>query len=43
MKEVPKITDMDFMGANKTRMVISESAMVNETALVEVVHQAKCN
>ena len=31
------------MGANKTRMVISESAMVKETALFEVVHQANCN
>ena len=43
LKEVPKIADMDFMGANKTRIVISESAMVKETAAFEVVHQAKCN
>ena len=31
------------MGANKIRIVISESAMVKETAAFEVVHQAKCN
>ena len=43
LKEVPKIADMDFMGANKTRIVISESAMAKETAAFEVVHQAKCN
>ena len=43
LKEVPKIADMDFMGANKTRTVISESAMVKETAAFEVVHQAKCS
>ena len=34
---------MDFTGANKTRIVISESAMVKETAAFEVVHQAKSN
>ena len=34
---------MAFMGANKTQIVISESAMVKETAAFEVVHQAKCN
>ena len=43
MKEVSKIAYMDFTGANKTRIVISESAMVKETAAFEVVHQAKCN
>ena len=43
LKEIPKIADMDFMGANKTRIVISESAMAKETAAFEVVHQAKCN
>ena len=43
LKEVPKIADMDFMGANKTRMVISESAMVKKAAVFELVHQAKCN
>ena len=43
LKEVPKIADIDFVGANKTRIVISESAMVKETAAFEVVHQAKCN
>ena len=34
---------MDFMGANKTRIVISESAMVKENVAFEAVHQAKCN
>ena len=34
---------MDFTGANKTRIVISESAMLKETVAFEVVHQAKCN
>ena len=43
LKEVPKIADMDFMGANETRIVISESEMVKEIAAFEVVHQAKCN
>ena len=43
MKEVPKIADMGFMGANKTRIVISESAMVKDNAAFDVVHQAKCN
>ena len=31
------------MGANKTRIVISESAMVKETAAFEVMDQTKCN
>ena len=39
---IVEIADMDFIGANKTRIVISESAMVKETAGFEVVHQAKC-
>ena len=39
---IVEIANMDFMGANKTRIVISESAMVKETAAFEVVHQAKC-
>ena len=43
LKEVPKIADMDFIGANKTRIVISESTMVKEAAVFEVVYQAKCN
>ena len=30
------------MGTNKTRIVISESAIVKETAAFEVVHQATC-
>ena len=34
---------MDFMGANKTRIVISESATVKENAAFEVVHQVKCS
>ena len=34
---------MGFMGANKTQIIISKSAMVKETAAFEVVHQAKCN
>ena len=34
---------MAFMGANKNQIVISESAMVKETAAFEVGHQAKCN
>ena len=29
---------MDFMGANKTRIVMSKSAMVKETAAFEVAH-----
>ena len=37
LKEVPKIADKDFMGANKTRMVISESAMVKKAAAFELV------
>ena len=35
MKEVPKIADMDFMGAKKTRIVISESAMMKETFFLD--------
>ena len=34
---------MNFIGANKTLMVISEKAMVKETAAFEVIHEAKCN
>ena len=34
---------MNFMGANKTWIVLSEKAMVKETAAFEVIHQAKCN
>ena len=34
---------MDFMGANKTQIAISESPMAKKTAVFEVVHQAKCN
>ena len=34
---------MDFTGSNTTPIVISESAMVKETAAFEVVHQTKCN
>ena len=34
---------MDFMGANKTQIVISEIAMVKQTATFDVVHQAKFN
>ena len=43
MKEAPKNANMDFMGANKTRIVNSESAMGKDTAAFEVVQQAKCN
>ena len=43
LKEVSKTADMDFMGASNTRIVISESAMVKETAAFELVHQSKCN
>ena len=31
LEEVPNIADMDFMGARKTRIVISESAVVKKT------------
>ena len=31
---------MDFMSTKKTRIVISESAIVKETTAFEVVHQA---
>ena len=34
---------MDFIGANITRIVISETAKVKETAAFEVIHQGKCN
>ena len=34
---------MDFMGANKTQIAISEIAMVKQTATSDVIHQAKCN
>ena len=43
LKKVSKIADMGFMGANKTQIVISEIAMVKESAAFEVVDQAKCN
>ena len=36
LKEVPKIADMDFMGDNKTQIVISESAMVKRPFDIDI-------